>query len=64
VDSKSGNFRLRAGARPNYKGLNLYKYFTTDKDGKDRGNSTHWSIGAYRTGGPAPPENISITINQ
>lgn len=63
VDAASENFRLAAGVSPNHKGLNLSQYFTTDKDGKPRGNSL-WSIGAYRAGGPAPPENISITIHQ
>jgi hypothetical protein len=63
VDAASENFRLAAGVSPNHKGINLSQYFTIDKDGKPRGNSL-WSIGAYRAGGPAPPENISITINQ
>ncbi|MHB8139325.1 MAG: hypothetical protein ACYDGO_13200 [Smithellaceae bacterium] len=63
VNVASENFRLAAGVSPNHKGINLSQYFTTDKDGKPRGNSL-WSIGAYRAAGPAPPENISITINQ
>lgn len=63
IDAASENFRLAASVSPNYKGINLSQYFTTDKDGKPRGSSL-WSIGAYRAGGPAPPENSTITINQ
>lgn len=63
VDLESGNYRLAVGAKPNYRGKNLSIYFTTDKDGKPRASSL-WSIGAYRASGPAPPENITITINQ
>jgi hypothetical protein len=63
VNLMSGNFRLATGAILNSKGLNLYNYFTIDKDSKNRGNSK-WSIGAYRPAGPAPPQNVSITINQ
>jgi hypothetical protein len=63
VDLEAGNFRLAVGAGPNARGKNLSMYFTTDKDGRPRGSSL-WSVGAYRAGGPAPPENITITINQ
>jgi hypothetical protein len=63
VDLKSGNYRLAVGAGPNSRGKNLSIYFTTDKDGKPRGSSL-WSIGAYRAAGPAPPENITVTITQ
>ncbi|NLT52822.1 MAG: hypothetical protein GXX85_18105, partial [Ignavibacteria bacterium] len=63
VDLEAGNFRLAVGAKPNSRGKNLSIYFTTDKDGRPRGSSL-WSIGAYRAGGPAPPENITITIKQ
>ena len=63
VDLESGNLRLAVGAKPNSRGKNLSIYFTTDKDGRPRGSSL-WSIGAYRAAGPAPPENITITIKQ
>lgn len=63
VNLSSENLRLAAGASPNYRGVNLSQYFTTDMDGNPRGKS-RWSIGAYRAGGHAPPKDIDIKINQ
>lgn len=67
VNSSSGNYRLAAGAIPNYNGLNLTdrNIFTIDKDYNLRplDLKTSWSIGAYRTGGPAPPKKINISVN-
>ena len=63
VNAASNDFRLKSGSGPNYRGRNLSQYFTTDKDGNPRGK-LRWSIGAYRTGGPAPPESIHIIVNE